>query len=326
MPTPGHDDVVVRIDAAPINPSDLGVRFPRPDLDTVRSTGTAALPALTAKIPPAAMAGLGSRIGKALPAGNEGAGVVVAAGASPAAQALLGKTVGVYGGGMYAQHRSVPASMCLALPDGVSAEQGASNFVNPMTALCMLETMRREGHSAIVHTAAASNLGQMLVRLCAKDGVALVSVVRRDDQAARAGTASQRVYSVARRRGAEQTRSSRRAPAPLDRRQHRPRGHHAWRHEEETQAQRVERRRRRQGRDGARAGRREQPLDEARRREPPRQRLVRDHQREQRQRALRRAGHGRLAVSIASRIALPMGPPATKPRDATGTPNSDAVR
>lgn len=182
VPAPGPDDVVVRIDAAPINPSDLGVLFARADLDTARSTGTAELPALTASIPPAAMAGLASRVGKALPVGNEGAGVVVAAGGSPAAQALLGRTVGVYGGGTYAQHRSLPAAMCLTLPDGVSAEQGASNFVNPMTALAMLETMRREGHSAIVHTAAASNLGQMLVKLCAKDGVPLVNVVRRAEQ------------------------------------------------------------------------------------------------------------------------------------------------
>ena len=183
-PAPGPDDVVVRLDAAPINPSDLGVVFARADFGTVRATGTAALPALTAKIPAGAMPGLAVRVGKALPVGNEGAGVVVAAGSSPAAQALLGRTVGVYGGGMYAQHRCLPASQCLALPAGVSAEQGASNFVNPMTALCMLETMRREGHTALVHTAAASSLGQMLVRLCARDGVALVDLVRRPEQAA----------------------------------------------------------------------------------------------------------------------------------------------
>lgn len=183
LPTPGPDDVVVRIDAAPINPSDLGVLFARADLDTLRSAGTAELPAVTATVPPVVMAGLGGRIGKAIPVGNEGAGVVVAAGASPAAQALLGRTVGVYGGGTYAQHRCLPAAMCLPLPAGLSAEQGASHFVNPMTALAMLETMRREGHSAIVHTAAASNLGQMLVKLCAKDGVPLVNVVRREEQA-----------------------------------------------------------------------------------------------------------------------------------------------
>lgn len=182
-PTPGPEEVVVRIDAAPINPSDLGVLFARADLDTLRATGTAERPALTATIPAAAMAGLGVRVGKALPVGNEGAGVVVAAGASPTAQALLGRTVGVYGGGMYAQHRCLPASLCLPLPEGLRAEQGASNFVNPMTALAMLETMRREGHAGIVHTAAASNLGQMLVKLCAKDGVALVNVVRREEQA-----------------------------------------------------------------------------------------------------------------------------------------------
>lgn len=183
-PTPGPDEVLVRLDAAPINPSDLNVVFARADLDTLRATGTATLPALTATIPPAAMAGHAARLGKPLPVGNEGAGLVVAAGASPAAQALLGRTVGVYGGATYAEHRCLPAAMCLALPDGVSAEQGASHFVNPMTALCMLETMRREGHTAIIHTAAASNLGQMLVKLCAKDGVPLVNVVRRAEQAA----------------------------------------------------------------------------------------------------------------------------------------------
>jgi NADPH2:quinone reductase len=183
-PAPGPDEVVVRIDAAPINPSDLGVLFARADLDTLRATGTPELPALTATVPAAAMPGLAARVGKALPVGNEGAGVVVAAGASPAAQALLGRTVGVYGGGTYAQHRVLPAAMCLALPEGLGAELGASNFVNPMTALAMLETMRREGHSAIVHTAAASNLGQMLVKLCAKEGVGLVNVVRRPEQVA----------------------------------------------------------------------------------------------------------------------------------------------
>jgi threonine dehydrogenase-like Zn-dependent dehydrogenase len=106
----------------------------------------------------------------------------VAAGSSPAAQALLGKTVGIAGGAMYSQYRAIDASACLVLPDGSAAKDGASSFVNPLTALGMLETMRREGHSGLVHTAAASNLGQMLVKLCAKDGVPLVNIVRKPDQ------------------------------------------------------------------------------------------------------------------------------------------------
>jgi NADPH:quinone reductase len=83
---------------------------------------------------------------------------------------------------MYTQYRAVDASACLALPEGTTAKDGASSFVNPLTALGMLETMRREGHSALVHTAAASNLGQMLVKLCAADGVPLVNIVRKPDQ------------------------------------------------------------------------------------------------------------------------------------------------
>ena len=173
MPEPGDDQVVVRIEAAPINPSDLGVLLARADLATAERRGNV----VTAKT---SVAGLGARLGKSIPVGNEGAGVVVAAGAS--AQALLGKTVGIFGGGTYAQHRLVPAAQCLVLPEGTTAAQGASNFVNPMTTLAMLETMRREGHSALVHTAAASNLGQMLVKLCAADGVPLVNVVRRPEQ------------------------------------------------------------------------------------------------------------------------------------------------
>jgi threonine dehydrogenase-like Zn-dependent dehydrogenase len=114
--------------------------------------------------------------------GNEGAGTVVAAGPSSAAQALVGKSVGIAGGGMYAQYRAVDASACLVLPEGTTPKDGASSFVNPLTALGMLETMRREGHSALVHTAAASNLGQMLVKLCTKDEVPLVNIVRKPDQ------------------------------------------------------------------------------------------------------------------------------------------------
>jgi len=124
------------------------------------------------------------RVGASMPVGNEGAGVVVAAGSSPAAQALLGKTVAVLGGAMYAQFRALPAEQCLLLPEGATPADGASCFVNPLTALGMVETMRREGHSALVHTAAASNLGQMLNRICIADGVKLVNIVRKPEQAA----------------------------------------------------------------------------------------------------------------------------------------------
>jgi hypothetical protein len=70
----------------------------------------------------------------------------------------------------------------MVLPPGTSAAEGASCFVNPMTALGMVETMQREGHKALVHTAAASNLGQMLNRLCIEDGIGLVNVVRSEAQ------------------------------------------------------------------------------------------------------------------------------------------------
>jgi hypothetical protein len=103
---------------------------------------------------------------------------VVAAGSSDVAQGLLGKVVAVAGGAMYSQYRCVDAAFCLELPAGASAREGAASFVNPMTALGMVETMRMEGHSALVHTAAASNLGQMLNRLCIEEGIPLVNIVR----------------------------------------------------------------------------------------------------------------------------------------------------
>ncbi|MGW4097309.1 zinc-binding dehydrogenase [Mycobacterium sp. NPDC004974] len=183
VPTPGPDDVVVRIEASPINPSDLGLLIPAAaDMSAATVAGTPERPVVTAPLRDGALAGLAARVGTSLPVGNEGAGTVVAAGASPAAQALLGKTVGIAGGGMYAQYRVVNAAACLVLPDGATARDGASSFVNPLTALGMLETMRREGHSALVHTAAASNLGQMLVKACLADGVPLVNIVRKAEQ------------------------------------------------------------------------------------------------------------------------------------------------
>ena len=181
VPTPAENEVLVRVEASPINPSDLGVLIAGADMSTATVTGTAERPVVSATLGDGALQALSARVDKPLPVGNEGAGTVVAAGASPAAQALLGKTVGIAGGAMYSQYRAVDVSACLVLPDGVTAKDGASSFVNPLTALGMVETMRREGHSALVHTAAASNLGQMLVKLCEKDGVPLVNIVRKPD-------------------------------------------------------------------------------------------------------------------------------------------------
>ncbi len=181
-PNPGPNDVVVRIEAAPLNPSDLGLLFGGADMTTAQASGTAARPVVTATLPPAAVAMMAGRAGQSLPVGNEGGGVVIAAGDSPSAQALLGKTVGVLGGSMYSQYRTLNVSQCLELPPGVTPAQGASCFVNPLTALGMTETMKLEGHKGLVHTAAASNLGQMLVKLCKADGIPLVNVVRRPEQ------------------------------------------------------------------------------------------------------------------------------------------------
>jgi len=182
VPTPVANEVLVRVEAAPINPSDLGLLVANADMATATVAGTPERPIVTASLGPGALEALSARLDQSLPVGNEGAGVVVAAGSSEAAQALLGKRVGVAGGAMYAQYRVVDAAACLVLPEGATAKDGASSFVNPLTALGMLETMRREGHSGLVHTAAASNLGQMLVKLCMKDGVPLVNVVRKPDQ------------------------------------------------------------------------------------------------------------------------------------------------
>lgn len=180
--TPADHEVVVRVEAAPINPSDLGVVFGPADVNAASTTGSGADTVLSAPVNPQFMPRFKARVGQALPIGNEGAGVVIAAGKSPEAQALIGKTVGVLGGGMYSQYRTVPAMMCLPLQDGTTAKEGASCFVNPLTSLGMVETMRMEGHKALVHTAAASNLGQMLNKICIADGVELVNIVRKQEQ------------------------------------------------------------------------------------------------------------------------------------------------
>ena len=180
-PEPAADEVVIRVLASPINPSDLGLLLGPADMSTVKAGGTADSPTLTAKVPPKLMTAIAPRIDQSMVVGNEGAGIVIKAGAD--AQKLVGKVVAALGGGMYAQYRVVKAAACLPLPEGTTPAEGASCFVNPLTALSMVETMRRENHTALVHTAAASNLGQMLNKICLKDGVPLVNIVRSAEQA-----------------------------------------------------------------------------------------------------------------------------------------------
>ncbi len=180
----GPNDVRVRMEAAPINPSDMGLLFASADISAFKISGSPEQRVARAPIPASAMAGLAARLNTPLPVGNEGAGVVVAAGSSAPAQALLGQTVAVRGGAMYAQFRDVDMDLCLVLPQSTTPVEAASSFVNPLTALGMVETMRMEGHCALVHTAAASNLGQMLNRICQADGIALVNIVRKPEQAA----------------------------------------------------------------------------------------------------------------------------------------------
>ena len=183
MPVPRDHEVLVKILATPINPSDLGLLVGAADMSTARMSARDGLPVVTADIPPAGMRAMGGRIGEALPIGNEGCGMVVQAGASPEAQALMGKTVALIGGEIYAEYRALPAAMCMVLPEGTDPRDGASCFVNPLTSLAFTEVMRNEGHGALVHTAAASNLGQMLVKICAQDGIPLVNIVRSTAQA-----------------------------------------------------------------------------------------------------------------------------------------------
>lgn len=182
-PEPAADEVVVRVEAAPINPSDLGLLIGAADMSTAKASGTKDAPVITAKVPEGAMRAMAGRLDESMPVGNEGAGVVIRTGSSDAAKALMGKTVAMIGGAMYAQYRTLKVRECLPLPEGTTPAEGASCFVNPLTALGMTETMRREGHKALVHTAAASNLGQMLNKICIKDGIPLVNIVRSKEQA-----------------------------------------------------------------------------------------------------------------------------------------------
>jgi NADPH:quinone reductase-like Zn-dependent oxidoreductase len=182
-PEPADDEVVVRVEGSPINPSDLGLLFGPAEMSTAQVSGTRDKPVVTARMPEAAMRMMGGRLDQSLPVGNEGAGVVIRTGGSDAAKALMGKTVSMIGGAMYSQYRTMKVRDVMELPPGTTAADGASWFVNPLTALGMTETMRRENHKALVHTAAASNLGQMLNKICIKDGIGLVNIVRSKEQA-----------------------------------------------------------------------------------------------------------------------------------------------
>lgn len=180
LEAPSADEVIVKVEAAPINPSDLGLLLGPANVSTLRASGTAERPVLAFEVPRERLAAVRARLGQSLAVGNEGAGTVIASGEN--AKSLQNRRVGMIGGGMYADYRKLKARDVVPLPEGASAADGASMFVNPLTALGFVETARREGHRGIVHTAAASNLGQMLQKICLKDGIPLVNIVRSDEQ------------------------------------------------------------------------------------------------------------------------------------------------
>ena len=180
-PIPSDDEVLIRVEAAPINPSDLGLLLSfGADLTSINVTGSGDETVTSMKIHPGLMGAMKPRLDESMQVGNEGSGVIVEAGVN--AKDLIGKTVGLAGGSMYSQYRCVPAASCMVMNDGTSSSEAASSFVNPLTALAFIETMKMENHTAIVHTAAASNLGQMLVKICKADSVPLVNIVRKQEQ------------------------------------------------------------------------------------------------------------------------------------------------
>jgi NADPH2:quinone reductase len=181
VPEPGEGEVVLRVEAAPLNPSDLLVLLGPTDATSLRATGTADRPAVHGDVSPAGLERSRARLDRAIPVGTEGAGVVVRAGAG--AEGLVGRVVATRTPGVYAEYKLAKVADCIVMPEGTAPRDAASAFINPLTVLGMVETMRREGFTGIVHTAAASNVGQMLVRLCAAEGIPLVNVVRSEEQA-----------------------------------------------------------------------------------------------------------------------------------------------
>ena len=181
LPIPSADEVLIKVEAAPINPSDLGLLLSfAADLSSITTSGSEDETVTSMKIHPALMGSMKPRLDQSMQAGNEGAGVIVDAGEN--VKELIGKTVGLAGGAMYSQYRCVPEASCLVMDEGTSPAEAASSFVNPLTALSFIETMKMENHTALVHTAAASNLGQMLVKICKDDGIPLVNIVRKSEQ------------------------------------------------------------------------------------------------------------------------------------------------
>ena len=180
---PGPDQILIHVEATPINPTDVALLTAVANMADAVQGGTSERPVISAQLPSGLMRAMRGRIGQSLPVGSEGAGIVIAAGSRPAAQALLGKRVTCLAGEMFGEYRTLDVSMCMALPDGISAEEGAASYINPLTSLSFVETMRSEGHAALVHTAAASNLGQMLNRICLADDILVVNIVRRAEQA-----------------------------------------------------------------------------------------------------------------------------------------------
>lgn len=180
LPIPSADEVLIKVEAAPINPSDLGLLLSfAADLSSITTSGSEDETVTSMKIHPALMGSMKPRLDQSMQAGNEGAGVIVDAGEN--VKELIGKTVGLAGGAMYSQYRCVPAASCLVMDEGTSPAEAASSFVNPLTALSFIETMKMENHTALVHTAAASNLGQMLVKICIADEIPLVNIVRKSE-------------------------------------------------------------------------------------------------------------------------------------------------
>ena len=179
VPEPGDNEVLIKVQATPINPSDLGLLVGPADISSLKEIKKGSV--VEMKVPDGLIRSVAARFDQNLPVGNEGAGLVESAGKG--AEQLIGKTVGLAGGAMYSEYRCVPASSCLVMNEGTTPEQAASCFVNPLTALGMVETMRMENHTGLVHTAAASNLGQMLIKICSTENIPLVNIVRKEEQA-----------------------------------------------------------------------------------------------------------------------------------------------